>query len=127
MLTPADKTVRFANNIIDIVVFVVLFMLHVLVIESVFKTAPDPDSPLLDVYYLMLLFGYYFIFEYFFGKTPGKFLTKTKVVDVNGEWPGGKKLLIRTLCRFIPFDNFSFLFGTFGWHDRFSGTMVVRD
>jgi len=127
MLTPVDKGTRFGNYIIDIVVFVVLFMLHVLVIETVFNTAPDPDSPLLGIYYLMLLFGYYFLFEYFLGKTPGKFLTKTRVVDMDGEWPGAKKLLIRNLCRLIPFDNFSFLFGAFGWHDSLSGTMVVRD
>ena len=127
MLTPVDKGTRFGNFIIDIVAFVTLFLLHVLVIDTLFNTAPDPDSPLLQVYYLMLFFGYYFLFEYFWGKTPGKFLTKTKVVDMNGEWPGGKKLLIRTLCRFIPFDNFSFLFGMVGWHDSISGTMVVRD
>jgi uncharacterized RDD family membrane protein YckC len=127
MLIPVEKSTRFANNIIDILVFVVLFVLHVLVIKAVFNKAPDTESPLVDIYNLVLLYGYYFVFEYFFGKTPGKFLTKTKVVDMNGEWPGGKRLLIRTLCRFIPFDNFSFLFGTIGWHDSLSGTMVVRD
>jgi len=127
MITPADKGARFGNYFIDVLVFVALFMLHVLVIGSVFNTAPDPHSPLLDIYYIMLLFGYYFLCEYFFGKTPGKFLTKTRVVDMNGEWPGGKKLLVRTLCRFIPFDNFSFLFGAVGWHDSISGTMVVRE
>ena len=127
MPTPADKGARFGNYLIDIVLFVMLFMLHVVAIEAIFGTAADPDSPLFSVYYLLLLFGYYFLFEYFFGKTPGKFLTKTRVVDVNGEWPGGKKLLIRTLCRFIPFDSLSFLFGSIGWHDSISGTMVVRD
>jgi len=126
MLTPADKVTRFGNYLIDVLIFVALFMLHALIIETVFNTTPDPESPLLSIYYLILLFGYYFVFEYFFGKTPGKFLTKTKVVDMNGEWPGGKKLLIRTLCRFIPFDNFSFLFASVGWHDSISGTMVVR-
>ena len=127
MLTPAEKGARFGNYIIDIVLFIVLFLLHVLLIEAVFNTFPDPDSLLFSIYYLVLLFAYYFVFEYFFGKTPGKFLTKTKVVDKNGEWPGGKKILIRSLCRLIPFDNFSFLFGPFGWHDSISGTMVVRD
>ena len=127
MLTPADKGARFGNYLVDLVAFIVLFMLHVVIIELVFNTSPDPESPWLGIYYLVLLFGYFFLFEYFFGKTPGKFLTKTKVVDMNGEWPGGKKLLIRTLCRFIPFDNFSFLFGPLGWHDSFSGTMVVRE
>ncbi|MBS1565581.1 MAG: RDD family protein [Bacteroidetes bacterium] len=126
MVTPADKVIRFGNYIIDVIVFLMLFMLHVVVIEAVFHTKADPDSPWLTIYYLMLLFGYFFIFEYFFGKTPGKFLTKTRVVDMNGEWPGGKKLLIRTLCRLIPFDNFSFLFSA-GWHDMLSGTVVVKD
>lgn len=127
MLAPVDKVVRFGNYLIDVALFVMLVILHVVAVEAIFGTSPDPESPLLTVYYMMLLFGYYFLFEYFFGKTPAKFLTRTRVVDMNGEWPGGKKLLIRTLCRFIPFDNFSFLFGTVGWHDRLSGTMVVRD
>jgi uncharacterized RDD family membrane protein YckC len=127
MLTAANKGIRFVNYIIDVVLFVALFMLHALLIEKVFHTAPDPESPLLGIYYMMLLFGYYFLFEYFWGKTPGKFLTRTKVVDMNGEWPGGKRLLIRTLCRFIPFDNFSFLLFAAGWHDSISGTMVVRE
>lgn len=127
MITPVDKSVRFGNYIVDVIGFVVLFMLHILVFDRFFHITADPDSPLFGLYYLVLLFGYYFVFEYFLGKTPGKFLTKTKVVDMNGEWPGGKRLLIRTLCRFIPFDNFSFLFGTVGWHDSLSGTMVVPD
>ena len=126
-MTPADKGARFGNYIIDVIGFVILFMLHIVVISKLFNIAPDPDSPMLSLYYLVLYFGYYFGFEYFLGKTPGKFLTKTKVVDMNGEWPGGKKLLIRNLCRLIPFDNFSFLFGPFGWHDSISGTRVVPD
>ncbi len=123
---PADKAARFGNYIIDVIVFIALFILHLLLFEM-FNITADPDAPLFGLYYIMLYFGYYFLFEYFLGKTPGKFLTRTRVVDMNGEWPGGKKLLIRNLCRFIPFDNFSFLFGPAGWHDSISGTMVVRD
>ena len=44
----------------------------------------------------------------------------------NGEEPKPKAIMIRSLCRLIPFDALSFL-GTNGkgWHDNLSNTYVV--
>jgi hypothetical protein len=44
---------------------------------------------------------------------------------VIGERSRVKMALIRTICRFIPFEAFSF-FGQKGWHDSISGTNVVK-
>jgi hypothetical protein len=39
-----------------------------------------------------------------------------------------KHILIRTLCRYIPFDLISFFFTDNGqlWHDNISNTIVIR-
>ena len=69
-------------------------------------------------------------FEAVFQRSPGKFLTGTKVVNESGGKPTFGQILGRSLCRFIPFEAFSFLFGdssrVVGWHDKFSGTLVVK-
>ena len=36
------------------------------------------------------------------------------------------QILGRTFSRFVPFEAFSFLPSPVGWHDRWSGTRVVR-
>ncbi|WP_395633058.1 RDD family protein [Flavobacterium sp.] len=76
---------------------------------------------------LVVLLIYYNVFEIFFGTTIGKLVTKTVVVDVYGEKPSANAILIRSLCRLIPFEVFSF-FGTpcVGWHDSLSKTYVVN-
>lgn len=76
---------------------------------------------------LVVLLLYYNVFEIFFETTIGKLITKTVVVDVYGEKPTANAILIRSLCRLIPFEVFSF-FGTpcIGWHDSLSKTYVVN-
>jgi uncharacterized RDD family membrane protein YckC len=69
---------------------------------------------------------YYFLFEHFFQKTPGKFLTKTIVIDVYGKKPETRTLILRSLIRMVPFEPFSCLSDR-GWHDRWSETWVVLD
>lgn len=73
------------------------------------------------------LVAYYFTMESLTNKTLGKYITNTKVVMQNGEDPSSKDILIRSLCRLIPFDGFSFL-GSIGkgWHDSISKTHVVN-
>jgi uncharacterized RDD family membrane protein YckC len=69
---------------------------------------------------------YFTLFEYLFGRTPAKWITGTKVVTHTGGKPDFMKVILRTLYRIVPFEPFSFLGGnTSGWHDRWSGTLVV--
>lgn len=70
--------------------------------------------------------AYYILFEHFLGKTPGKLITRTRVINIYGKKPGIDTLMIRTLARFIPFEAFSCIGGR-SWHDRFSETFVVDD
>jgi len=122
----ASKGQRFANYILDRIGLYALIFLLVFLTED--ESASDELSDLQTILFLLILGGYWVLTEYFFGKTPGKFLTGTKVVTKNGQSPSFATILGRTLCRFIPFEPFSF-FGlkTVGWHDSISNTRVVRD
>ena len=69
----------------------------------------------------------YFGFEAFFGWTPAKLLTRTRVVNTDGSQLTWLRTIARTLLRFVPFEMVTFL-GHFsaGLHDQASGTRVVR-
>jgi uncharacterized RDD family membrane protein YckC len=57
----------------------------------------------------------------------GKWITQTIVVDENGEKPNSETILVRSLCRLIPFNAISFLgISGRGWHDTISKTYVVN-
>jgi len=76
---------------------------------------------------IVVALGYYAGFETVFGRTPAKFITGTRVVTTDGRRPSFLQILGRTLARFIPFEPFSFFGSTpTGWHDRMSGTRVVK-
>ena len=76
----------------------------------------------------IFLVSYYLLFEGVWGKTPAKFLTKTKVITKEGHKPSLGNIFVRTLCRFIPFDAFSFLSSNpVGWHDSLPKTLVVDE
>lgn len=75
------------------------------------------------------LFLYFFLFELIWKKTPGKAILKLKVVQVeNSKLPWFLSIIIRTTCRFIPFEPLSFLIfkNQFWLHDKLSGTSVIK-
>ena len=72
-------------------------------------------------------FGYYLGFETATGKSPAKWLTRTRVVTDDGRRPTFAQIFKRTLIRFVPFEPFSFLGRGRGWHDRWTKTRVVYD
>lgn len=79
------------------------------------------------VFGIMIMATYYITFEGIFNKSVAKFITRTKVVRMDGSKPSFGTILLRTVCRFIPFEILSF-FGSnpIGWHDRLSGTIVIN-
>lgn len=126
-MTEADKGARLGNFIVNSLIVVVVTILMLLLVVFLDGNILYETPLLTNIVFVIVSFTYYLFFELFFGKTPGKFLTKTKVVDNNGNKPSIKKLLIRTLLRllFMATGIFSFLFGTYGLHDGLSGTRVV--
>lgn len=128
-VTPAKKLLRFCNLIIDhlgiLILSAIVGVLAVLIggNEAIEVLERVPDI----VFGITVWFAYYFFFEVWLGRTPGKLVTGTKVVDENGENPDAKQILLRSLCRFIPFEAFSFLGETGrGLHDSIPKTYVVK-
>jgi len=77
---------------------------------------------------IFLSLSYYLLAESLFGRTLGKLVTGTIVINENGLKPDFQTIFKRTLCRCIPFDAFSFLGSsrTGGWHDSISNTFVAN-
>lgn len=123
----ADKGTRFGNHIIDTIGFFFITFLHAMIFDELLGINPEGGSPLLGIYFFVLYVMYHALFEHFFSKTPGKFITKTHVVTIDGQRPTFIDILGRNLCRLIPLDNVSFLISKSGWHDEFSKTLVVYD
>lgn len=124
----SSSTMRFVNFLIDFVVYIVLVLAGSLALDSVFVTT-DSDLIIGIGYFMMFMIfmAYYGLSEFYFQKTAGKYVTKTIVVTKNGEKPNATTIIIRTLCRLIPFDRLSFLIVKDGFHDRFSNTTVIRE
>lgn len=79
------------------------------------------------LFFYLLLFLYYFIFELARGQTLGKMITKTKVVSLDGSSAGVFKIFARSILRLVPIDIVSYLFGTEqGFHDILSGTKLKK-
>lgn len=78
------------------------------------------------IFFCMIKFIYYITFESIFQSTPAKFLTGCYVSDEDGNSPTFSMILKRTLCRFIPFESFSFFPGI-NMHDNYSCTVVVTN
>lgn len=124
---------RFLNYIIDIAfVFIGIYLFGItlgILIAFGMEGIQEWVSGLGDLGWnligVAILIFYYTLTEGFFGRSVGKFITGTIVVDENGQKIGFAAAFKRSLCRIIPFDNFSFL-GTRGWHDSITDTYVVE-
>ena len=133
-LNIAGRGKRLINYFLDMAFSFIIFFILVFLYEIDVAYTGSSSSWLenaseleWDILSSLALFVYYIYFETVFNVTPGKLITGTKVVDENGGRPGLKKILIRSLCRYIPFEPLSFFGGdAIGWHDSLSGTVVVN-
>ena len=132
MLAPAGK--RFANFLIDLGAFFLLNfiigllagVLYLIGIEGLFIWITEMSEFENQLSSIVLFIFYYGLIETFTSRTLGKYITKTKVIMYDGSKPNARTILLRTVCRLIPFDHFSFLGSTArGWHDSLSKTYVI--
>ena len=116
---------RLANYILD-VFFMMMLVFFTMTLATLFSAKLSENSILGCL--LLLMPGYYIGMEYKFGKTLGKFITRTKVISTTGNPLTFGQSVGRTFCRIIPFERFSGLFteGVF-WHDSIPKTVVVED
>ncbi|MCY0978981.1 RDD family protein [Chryseobacterium wangxinyae] len=134
----ATKWTRVGNNVIDRIVFNLLFFAIGLlggIVDSIFEMYYFTKyfeqlanlGKVADIFITSILFFFYiFILEYLTkGRSIGKFATGTKVIMIDGTAPTAKDYFIRNICRLVPFDALSFL-GENGWHDSWSDTRVIN-
>ncbi len=126
---------RFVNYLIDaLILYGVSELLSKLFFVSFSANYLDAGN---DTFLLFLaifinygiLVLYYTCFEAFLkGKTPGKYLTKTRAVMDDDSVIKFNPALLRNFIRIVPFEPFSFFGSTGrGWHDRWSDTKVIVD
>ncbi len=126
----ADKSLRFANYLIDfscviiisLIVGALIGLLSVIFNFDIYFLDNELISRLVGLF--ILLFYYTSIETLTKGRSVGKLITGTKVVTLEGQQPANSVFLKRSLCRIIPFEAFSFL-GKNGWHDSIPKTAVV--
>jgi uncharacterized RDD family membrane protein YckC len=74
----------------------------------------------------VILFFYYLLFESLFARTPGKWLSYSKIVDEKGLKPGFGKVFLRSIARLTIIDCFFFPFLNKMLHDYVSKTEVIE-
>lgn len=116
---------RFVNYLIDMLCFYAFAFIcgAVLGLLNLFYILEGVNDYILGY---SIFFIYYVLLEGITGRTIGKLVTGTKVIDEGGNKPSFVNIMGRTLCRLIPFEAFSFLFADRGWHDSISKTRVVK-
>ena len=117
-LNLANEEERGENLIID---FIISSIFGLVIAFLTFK-----NFTVAFLIYLLVRFIYYLAFESLLGRTPGKYQTKTKVVNRIGEKPTLVQLIKRNLSRFV-----SILSGISdderAIHDNLSNTFVIKN
>lgn len=116
----ASRSTRLINSVADGLILVLLESAYV----TLFTGAALSDGGTFAT--SLMSCAYYVFFESLWGRTPGKWLTRTRVVTEDGYRPAFLQILWRSCIRFIPFDVLTFLSPhPAGWHDRWSRTRVI--
>lgn len=119
---------RYCNGFIDSIVIIFIFSFFSAYFFPVATINDDYQSKMIFTMYFCIVL-YYFIFEYFFkGRTIGKLITKTKVINKQGNPPTLLQVRKRVLIRYMPLEFFTILTrkDRTTLHDGASGTRVIK-
>lgn len=131
----ASKEKRFINMVIDtigyyafsFIIGLILGVFELLGISGPLNFIASMGTIGSFIFSVSIMLAYFCLLEVPFQKSLGKFATKTIVVMEDGSKPTFQDIFIRSLCRLIPFEAFSFLGQDGrGWHDSMSNTYVVE-
>lgn len=78
------------------------------------------------LFFAIVLLIYYIFFEGIFARTPGKWLSFSKVVNKNGKSPNFLQVVLRSVIRLTVIDCFFIPFLDKTLHDYLSKTNVVE-
>ncbi len=123
----SNRSTRFLHFFIDrVYITLMIFSSGVYFFTSRYGFGGNDLYPIIGYFMIIIVpFFYYTICEAGFKQTLGKVLSGAYVRSANGQSPGFGKILGRSLCRYIPFEPFSFLSDPMAkWHDSISGTDV---
>lgn len=125
----AHSIIRLVNFIVDTIVWLTLYFSIAYIFDLYLVRF---SSYLLNYLYSMSLafivfLAYYSLLEFYYHRTFGKFLTRTKVVNRDGGKISFLTIFTRTVSRLIPIDLFYYLFSKNGLHDRLSNTLVIKN
>lgn len=140
-ILPGPVSGRFSSFVYDAVILVLVGLSFVIAAEVSLSrdTGPLPTlDTLIDLsvpYFLILFtltFGYFTLFHFLAGQTPGKMLTGLRVETASGEPLAFSQAFLRSvggLLQLLPL-GFGYLLILFssdgrGWNDRLAGTRVV--
>jgi uncharacterized RDD family membrane protein YckC len=127
---------RFANYIIDLIVFYILmaaFGVAWALISPETVGALDTEASgfgLLDRLISTIAFGIIMglIEAISKGKSLGKLITGTRAVNEDGSTISFQTAMLRGICRAVPFDQLSALGSpSYPWHDRWTTTEVIDE
>ena len=123
----AHWSLRLVNFIIDMTILICIQIAITIALRDYFYLE-FTFKFVSNVIFFIISFLYYVLFEFFTGKTIGKYVTRTTVLTDGGLKPSLSTIIIRTLCRFIPFEIFSCVAtAAHGWHNSLSKTIVLPD
>ena len=125
--------VRFGYFLIDVVFYYIFTIIVGVIIGLVLVATNNVEllrpgtafNTFLNLLGYPLYFIYYGMFEGTMGTSLGKLICGYTVINDRAEKVGFGPAMLRTLCRFIPFEAFSCL-AERGWHDTLSKTYVVK-
>jgi len=126
-ITLASQGQRFGTMLLDMVFFFIFAVIvgFVLGLIGLGQLIENMNDYLLGIIIVLI---YYVPQEALSGRTLGKRITGTKAIKEDGTELSFGQALGRTLCRFIPFEAFSFFGGKGrprGWHDSIPKTKVI--
>ena len=127
-IKPVHSIIRLIHFVIDTVFWLTLYLSVAYLLDQYIVRF---NSYIVNYTYsivlaLILYLAYYCLLEFYFQRTIGKFLTRTKVVHSNEGEITFSTILKRTMARLIPIDIFYYLFSRKGLHDILSNTRVVK-
>ncbi len=135
-LVQASAGKRFANYIIDLLVFYALVFFTAIAIAILNPVALDSineDDTGFNIVeqlaglllYALFMFATEAIFK---GKSLGKLITGTRAVNEDGTNVSTKAAMLRGHSRAVPFNAFSALgTPTYPWHDKWTKTYVIDE
>jgi uncharacterized RDD family membrane protein YckC len=130
-ITTASRKRRFVNYLIDRTLSFLLAYVGLLIVYILWRLLHLPfTSSTIWIqcicFFIPLVFLYYFIGERYLGRTLGKYITATQVIDKQNFPIKSKQIIIRTIARLVPFDELAILgYDRTTLHDKFSNTRVV--